>query len=105
MVGEMLTELGYDVLRAPTAATALETLDTGRPFDLVFSDMVLPGEMNGLDLARNVVRRWPELPIVLTTGYSASAAAAAAEGLRLLVKPYRIEVLAAELQAALERAR
>ena len=101
LVSEMLSELGYDTLRADTARAALETLRADRKFDLVFSDMVMPGETNGLELAREISRRRPDLPVVLTTGYSAAAASAAAEGIRLLVKPYRIDALAAELQAAL----
>jgi DNA-binding LytR/AlgR family response regulator len=81
---------------------AMDVLQRGESVDLVFSDMVMPGEMDGLELAREISRRKPELPVVLTTGYSASASAAAQEGLRLLVKPYRIEALAAELAAAME---
>ncbi len=99
MVGEMLNELGYQVSRVASAAAALAALRRG-PSDLVFSDMVMPGEMSGLDLAREIARTWPDIPVVLTTGYSASAAEAAAEGLRLLSKPYSIEALAAELHAA-----
>ena len=105
LVSEMLSELGYDSLRAGTAGAALETLRADRKFDLVFSDMVMPGETNGLELAREISRRRPDLPVVLTTGYSAAAASAAAEGIRLLVKPYRIDALAAELQAALGTSR
>ena len=103
LVTEMLDELGYDAVRAPTASGALDTLKADSRFDLVFSDMVMPGEMGGLDLAREIGRRRPDLPIILTTGYSAAAAAVQAEGLRLLVKPYRIDALAEELQAALPR--
>jgi CheY-like chemotaxis protein len=99
VVCEMLKELGYEPEHAVSAAAALELLD-GRPFDLVFSDMVMPGEMDGIQLAREIRKRRPELPIVLTTGFSEAAAAANQDGLRLLVKPYRIEQLAAELQAA-----
>ena len=101
LVGEMLDELGYEVTRAPTAATALDKLKLEHGFDLVFSDMIMPGEMDGLDLAREIALRRPDLPIVLTTGYSDAAASAVAQGIRLLVKPYRIEDLAAELEAAL----
>jgi signal transduction histidine kinase/ActR/RegA family two-component response regulator len=101
LVVEMLGELGYRVTRAVNAAAALETLATGAGFDLVFSDMVMPGELSGLDLAHILSRDRPDLAVVLTTGYSASAAAATAENIHLLVKPYRIETLAAELQAAL----
>ncbi len=101
LVAEMLEELGYQVVRAKDASIALGLLRGDAPFDLVFSDMVMPGEMNGLDLAHVLAGERPDLPVVLTTGYSASAMAAAAEGVRLLVKPYRIETLAAQLQAAL----
>jgi signal transduction histidine kinase/ActR/RegA family two-component response regulator len=102
LVADMLGELGYDVVRTANAAMAMDVLQRGESVDLVFSDMVMPGEMDGLELARDISRRKPELPVVLTTGYSASASAAAQEGLRLLVKPYRIEALAAELAAAME---
>lgn len=101
LVSEMLAELGYETTRAATAAGALDLLGSKQTFDVVFSDMVMPGEMNGLDLAHEIARRRPDLPVILTTGYSASAAAAAAEGMRLLVKPFRIEALAAEISEAL----
>lgn len=101
LVGEMLKELGYEALRAPSAAAALECLATGRSFDLVFSDMIMPGEMTGLDLAREVARRRPELPVLLTTGYSEAAASALDEGFALLAKPYEMQALATELQRAL----
>ncbi|MDZ4374486.1 MAG: ATP-binding protein, partial [Phenylobacterium sp.] len=87
LVGEMLQELGYDAQRAATAASALEVLAADPDFDLVFSDMVMPGDMNGLALAHEIARRRPDVPVILTTGYSASAAAATAEGMRVLIKP------------------
>ena len=101
LVGEMLHELGYGSTRADCAQAALEALDREGGFDLVFSDMVKPGEMNGIELAREIGRRRPGLPVLLTTGFSEAAAAATADGLRLLVKPYRIDRLAAELEATL----
>jgi CheY-like chemotaxis protein len=101
LVQEMLIELGYHVERVANASSALNALQDGADPDIVFSDMVMPGEMSGLDLARRVAEGWPGLPIVLTTGYSASAAAATSEGLRLLFKPYAMDALAAELGAAI----
>ncbi len=100
LVVEMLKELGYDVTRVSSAAAALRQLDTMQDLELMFSDMVMPGRMNGMDLAREVSRRRPELPIVLTTGFSEAAAQARAQGFRLLLKPYRIEALASALEAA-----
>ena len=101
LVEEMLKELGYEVSRVADGAAALEALRAEGGFDLVFSDMVMPGDIGGLDLAREISRQWRDLPVVLTTGYSAAAAAATREGRRVLVKPYRIEALSAELAAAL----
>jgi signal transduction histidine kinase/ActR/RegA family two-component response regulator len=100
VVCEMLKELGYEPERTATAAEALRLLEAAEPFDLVFSDMVMPGEMDGIQLAREIRKRRPGLPVVLTTGFSEAAAAANQDGLRLLVKPYRMEQLASELQAA-----
>jgi DNA-binding NtrC family response regulator len=63
--------------------------------------MIMPGKMNGLELAHEVVRREPGMPVVLMTGYSEAAASAAAEGFPLLVKPYTIEAMGAVLGQAL----
>jgi signal transduction histidine kinase/ActR/RegA family two-component response regulator len=98
LVGEMLDELGYERFRVSSAAAALETLAADAAFDLVFSDMVMPGAMSGLDLAREIARSRSALPVVLTTGYSAAAAAAMADGLELLTKPYSIQALAGTLR-------
>jgi CheY-like chemotaxis protein len=84
---------------------ALAALKSGPEFDLVFSDMVMPGPLNGADLAREIARLRPDLPIVLTTGFSEAAAQAVEAGLRLVAKPYAMETLATELDAALAERR
>jgi signal transduction histidine kinase/CheY-like chemotaxis protein len=100
-VAAMLAELGYAVVRAADAPGALALLDSsGEAIDVVFSDMVMPGAMDGSALAEAVLKRRPGLPVVLTTGFSEAAESAARKGLRLLPKPYRMEDLAAELSAA-----
>lgn len=99
-VGHMLRDLGYTYVRVSQAADALATLEAGERFDLVYSDMVMPGALDGLALAKEVRRRHPGLPVVLTTGFSAAASAAAEENFRLLPKPYRIDELAAALAEA-----
>jgi signal transduction histidine kinase/ActR/RegA family two-component response regulator len=99
-VEAMLEELGYRVVRAADAGQALTTLDRDAAFDIVLSDMVMPGSMGGIDLAREIARRHEGLPVVLSTGYSDAAAIAVRERVRLLAKPYRLESLAAELDAA-----
>ncbi|HYE43283.1 MAG TPA: response regulator, partial [Caulobacteraceae bacterium] len=100
MVSQMLAQLGYRASRASTADAALKVLEADQKFDLVFSDMVMPGDMDGRALAREIRRLYPHLPVLLTTGYSEAAAQAAGDGLRLLMKPYRIDALAAAVKAA-----
>ena len=101
LVTEMLRELGYKSKRGANAAEALRLLEETGPFDMVLSDMIMPGKMNGLELAQEVVRREPAMPVVLMTGYSNAAATAAAEGFPLLLKPYTIEALGAVMNQAL----
>ena len=87
-----------------SAEEAISKLDQGNHYMLLLSDMVMPGKRNGLDLVREVGRRWPKLPAMLMTGYSAAAASASRENIRLLLKPYTLEDLAQQVQAALGQA-
>ena len=100
-VGHMLTDLGYRHVRVASAAEALEMLEKDPRFDLVFSDMVMPGEMDGLGLAQEVRRRMPATPVLLTTGFSEAASAATGEAFRLLPKPYGIDSLSEALSETL----
>ena len=104
-VGHMLTDLGYRHVRVASAAEALAILDRDKRFDLVFSDMVMPGEMDGLGLAQEVRRRMPDTPVLLTTGFSEAASAATGEAFRLLPKPYGIDSLSEALTATLSAPR
>ena len=99
----MLEELGYDVLHASDVAAARSALARD-PIDVVLSDIVMPGGANGLDLARDVRRERGSLPIVLATGYSDQAQAAADEGFAILRKPYGMNDLHDALNATLGRA-
>jgi PAS domain S-box-containing protein len=86
----LLEELGQDVTWAIGAEDALEILEARHAeFDLVFSDVVMPG-MNGIDLAQKVRERWPDLPVVLTSGYSHILAEEGSHGFDLLQKPYSV---------------
>jgi len=101
LVSEMLRQLGYEVTRASSAAAALGALADGRSVDLVFSDIMMPGGMNGVELAREIQKRRSDMPILLTSGYSGASVHAAKEaGVRILSKPYRIDELAAAIDAA-----
>lgn len=84
----LLEELGYRVQLAGDASAALAAAE-GQHFDLLLSDIVMPGEMDGLALARTLRQRHPQLPILLVTGYSDSGASADEE-FTVLRKPYRL---------------
>lgn len=94
-----LTDLGYRVLEAPDAATALELLDRHGDITLMFSDIGLPG-MNGRELADEAKRRHPALKVLLTTGYARDAFApggVVGAEVHLLPKPFTTAALAAKL--------
>jgi signal transduction histidine kinase len=94
LVSEMLDALGWQVERTATAAAALDLLDRDRPMDLVFSDVMMPGAMSGLELAKEIQRRRPRLPILLTTGFAGAVAdAARMRNFKVLAKPYRLDEL------------
>jgi CheY-like chemotaxis protein len=100
LVTEMLDELGYEVMRVASASAALGALGDGREVDLVFSDIMMPGGMDGVQLAREIRTRKPHMPILLTSGFSAAFQSVAdAENIRLLPKPYRLNDLALAVEA------
>ena len=87
----MLEELGYEVITKSDAQSALDEAER-RKFDLVVSDIVMAGAMDGLALSRVLRERHPALPVVLVTGYS-DAARTVERGTMLLRKPFRLEAL------------
>ncbi len=100
-----LTGLGYRVLEADSAAAALRLLETEKDVMLLLSDIVMPGGMDGVELARTAMARWPALKVVLTSGFSEARLnhnGDAPTGLRLLSKPYRREELARTLREVLD---
>ena len=86
----MLEDLGYLVLSAETGNAALKIVQENKAVDLVFSDVVMPDGMNGVELARRIGSLRPELPVLLTSGYTAQRAIpeAPAGGLALIKKPF-----------------
>ncbi len=100
-----LLKLGYRVLEAEDAAGAMKTLEDGVAVDLLFSDIVMPGNMNGRMLARWVLQRRRGLKALLTTGFSEEEAGecSVANGeVHLLKKPYTKEELATAVRAVLD---
>ncbi len=95
----LLEQLGYRTLEAETASAALDVLAAGQDVNLVFSDEVLPGQTDGLALARAVADRYPRIPVVLTTGYS--KVFDGGPEFPVLRKPYRISALGRVIHQAL----
>jgi CheY-like chemotaxis protein len=88
VTSSMLSQLGYDVHTAADTAAALAILERHN-FDLVVSDIVMPGPLDGLGLARALRDREPNLPVLLVTGYS-HAATQADESLMVMRKPFQL---------------
>src|SRR5262249_10890559 len=101
----LLRQLGYRVRSVVNARGALAALRLDPEVDLVFSDILMPGGMNGLDLADEINERFPDIPVLLTTGYTASAKDAVQRGLVVLQKPYDLEALARNIREAINATR
>lgn len=93
---QLLSDLGYQTVLAPDAHEALHLLEEAdEPFDLVLTDVVMPGGMSGVELARTLARSYPDLPVILTSGYSDVLADEGAGDVELLRKPYSMDALGA----------
>ena len=97
---QTLSDLGYTTLLATHGTEALAVLATGaRRFDVVFTDVMMPG-MSGIELGQEIRRLYPDLPVLLTSGYSQVLAQNGTHGFKLLHKPYSVEQLSRALRKA-----
>jgi PAS domain S-box-containing protein len=96
----MLKELQFNVIEADNGARALDIVDRESDIDLLFTDIVMPGGMNGFELGRLARERRPQLPVLYATGYAASYAAPE-KGADMLAKPYREADLRVKLRGLL----
>jgi CheY-like chemotaxis protein len=99
-----LHSLGYVTLDAANAAEALAIVDAGNEFDLLFTDVIMPGAMNGRQLANELQRRKPGLKVLFTSGYTENAIIHHGRldtGVLLLAKPYRKSDMAVMIRRAL----
>jgi signal transduction histidine kinase/CheY-like chemotaxis protein len=102
LVGEMLVQLGYQVTKAASARGALGALANGRAIDVVLTDIMMPGGMNGVELAREIRTRGHDVPVLLTSAYAQAVKLndGGSADVRILSKPFRLDELASELQRA-----
>jgi PAS domain S-box-containing protein len=97
----LVEELGYKTVLAASAESALKILAENKDISLVFSDIIMPGSMDGLGLARTVRERYPDLPILLTTGFS--PASQGSGEFPILRKPYALSDLARAVAIATKK--
>ncbi len=103
-VVDMLSELGYRVLRAKDALSALAIVESGVPIDLLFTDVVMPGPLRSPELARKTRERLPNVAVLFTSGYTENAIMHGGrldEGIELLSKPYTREAMARKIRHVL----
>ncbi|MEX0371066.1 MAG: response regulator, partial [Tateyamaria sp.] len=101
---ERIRDLGYATEEAADGDTAYALLASGVHVDIVFSDLVMPGTLNGYDLAAKVRQTYPDIKILLTSGYASDVITDKLGGsaiYRILHKPYRQSELAERLYALL----
>jgi PAS domain S-box-containing protein len=100
----MLSELGYRVVKARDAASALVVVDSGIPIDLIFTDVMMPGALRSPELARKAKERLPNVAVLFTSGYTQNAIVHGGRldaGVELLAKPYTREGLARKVRHVL----
>jgi signal transduction histidine kinase/DNA-binding response OmpR family regulator len=100
---DMLTGLGYQVVTATNANEALEIIQSDAELDVLFSDVVMPGGVSGVSLARMARKLRPGLKVLLTSGFVGEGAVLETAEFPLLDKPYETRLLAAKLRKLLDR--
>jgi PAS domain S-box-containing protein len=97
VTSSLFEDLGYDTVYRNSAEAALDLLAEGAKIDLVFTDIVMPGTIDGVGLANEVRSRYPHLPVILTTGYS-DATQVVSPDLQILHKPFDADALRSAIQ-------
>jgi PAS domain S-box-containing protein len=104
----MLRDMGYTCIHAENGDDALRTLQSGAKVDLLFTDVIMPGEVKSRDLAAEAQKLYPNLPVLFTSGYTENAIVHHGrldEGVHLLSKPYQREDLARRMRQLLDAAK
>ena len=105
---ELLSALGYQVLEAEDAASAIALVNSGVQVDLVFSDVIMPGKVSALEMGEAVVARLPTAQVLFTSGYAEGVLTHEGKldpGVNLLQKPYSADVLSSRIRHLLRRRR
>lgn len=103
-VVDMLSELGYSILKAADTSSALAIVESGAPIDLLFTDVVMPGSLKSPELARRAKKAIPQLAVLFTSGYTENSIVHGGRldaGVELLSKPYTRNTLARRIRQVL----
>jgi CheY-like chemotaxis protein len=101
MIAQHLRAGGFLVIEASDAGEAIDALESGERIDLLFTDVMMPGVMNGIMLARWVQQNRPEIPVVLASGHKDAGQALPDQ--RLFPKPYDLNEVEAHIRRALDK--
>jgi len=101
---DALEEAGFAVTEANNAETALEVPEARREVRMLFTDVHMPGSFDGMELARQVHRRWPHILLMITSGRERPNAAEIPDNGRFIAKPYRHKELVGRVNELLRRA-
>jgi CheY-like chemotaxis protein len=105
VTAEDLTDAGFEVLEAADAEAALRVLEQSPEVSAMFTDINMPGDIDGLSLAKLVHERWPRIGVLVTSGKVRPTSAELPDDGRFVAKPYRSRQVIAELSAMLEARR
>jgi len=100
---ELLVDHGYTVVEADNAEAALKVMEQRKDVRLLFTDIQMPPGCNGLELAREVHNRWPNVRLVITSGQVQPARAEIADNGRFIRKPYRAKDLLDQIDGLIEK--
>jgi len=103
VISEQLKELGYEVEAVSDVPSAFRRILQQPALDIIVSDILMPGGISGIDLARRLRNEGADLPVLLVTGYSGGDVDPAGEGFAVLRKPFEAEMLAEAIEALLSR--
>ena len=101
---ELLEDHGFEVVEAADAASALEILNRRQDVRLLFTDIQMPGQFDGMDLARQVHDRWPNVLLVITSGQKRLEAAEIPDDGRFVAKPYRFADVLGQIDELMNKA-
>lgn len=104
VVSDHLRDSGFIVVEAFNGDEAIDILKSGAPIDLIFTDVRMPGEIDGLGLLAYAILHRPQLPVVVTSGHLEASLAYDGGATRFLAKPCTLDAVTGTVQAALRRA-